>query len=243
MGDIIFDVKYKPLIFSEEYRLRYCFDFTSYLFQTNARTLQVTTMEPNSKLNILEQDIVDHLSQRKEQELVRILEHPDPDIYHSLMLDGHELLDMSDLVFMKFILEPDKCLAKLDCLLGVALSRLRESAGPEKQAAWGPPKAQLHLRVRSLPDLPEFRRLCVPRSEDIGSVISLAGTVTKTGQAKMLTTRKTVSCTRCRHTFHVLADFEQGRRGDETIRSVIATFESSFNKSFKQPANGNTGTF
>ena len=61
MGDIIFDVKYKPLIFSEEYRLRYCFDFTSYLFQTNARTLQVTKMEPNSKLNILEQDIVDPL--------------------------------------------------------------------------------------------------------------------------------------------------------------------------------------
>jgi DNA helicase MCM9 len=166
-------------------------------------------MESNSKLNILEQEIVDHLLQRKDQELRRILEHPDSELYHSLLLDGHELLDMSDLVFMKLMLEPEKCLTKLDSLLGVALDRLRETC---RETNWGSRKSLVHLRVRSLPDLPEFRRLCVPHSEDIGSVISLAGTVTKAGQAKMLTTRKLVSCTKCRHSFHVLADFEQGRR-------------------------------
>jgi DNA replicative helicase MCM subunit Mcm2 (Cdc46/Mcm family) len=165
-------------------------------------------MDPNSKLNILEQDIVDHLLARKEKELVRLLEQP-ADCHRSLFLDGHELLDMSDLVFMKLMLEPDKCLRKLDSLLGVALTRLHQAADSERRAAWGPPNDRVHLRIRSLPDLPEFQRLVVPRSEDVGSFISLAGTVTKTGPAKMLTTKKLVSCTRCRHSFHILADFEQ----------------------------------
>ncbi len=165
-------------------------------------------MKPKDNLNILEQEIVDHLVQRKEQDLVRILTNPDADSHHSLLLDGHELLDMSDLVFMKFMLEPDKCLAKLDSLLVIALDR-QATAMADK---CGPPKLHVHLRVRSLPDLPEFRRLCVPRSEDIGSVISLAGTVTKSGQPKMVTTRKLVSCSRCRHNFHIMADFEQERR-------------------------------
>jgi DNA replicative helicase MCM subunit Mcm2 (Cdc46/Mcm family) len=164
-------------------------------------------MESKSKLNSLEQGIVDDLLGRKGPELLRLLEEPEPQTHQSLLLDGHELLDMSDLVFVKLMLEPDKCLSKLDSLLAVALARLRES-NP------GPPVDRVHLRIRSLPDLPEFQRQVVPRSEDIGSLISLAGTVTKTGPTKMVTTRKLVSCNKCRHTFHVHADYEQESRED-----------------------------
>ena len=162
-------------------------------------------MDSKSKLNSLEQGIVDDLLVRKGPELLRMLEDPDPHTYQSLLLDGHELLDMSDLVFVKLMLEPDKCLIKLDSLLVVALARLRESHP-------GPAKERVHLRIRSLPDLPEFQRQVVPRSEDIGSLISLAGTVTKTGPTKMVTTRKLVSCNKCRHSFHVHADSEQESR-------------------------------
>jgi DNA replicative helicase MCM subunit Mcm2 (Cdc46/Mcm family) len=167
-------------------------------------------MESKSKLNSLEQGIVDGLLERKGPDLLRLLEEqtePQTYCYQSLLLDGHELLDMSDLVFVKLMLEPDKCLSKLDSLLVVALARLRES-NP------GPPVDRVHLRIRSLPDLPEFQRQVVPRSEDIGSLISLAGTVTKTGPTKMVTTRKVVSCNKCRHSFHVHADYEQESRDD-----------------------------
>jgi hypothetical protein len=125
-------------------------------------------MESKSKLNSLEQGIVDGLLERKGPELLRLLEEqtePQTCCYQSLLLDGHELLDMSDLVFVKLMLEPDKCLHKLDSLLAVALARLRES-NP------GPPVDRVHLRIRSLPDLPEFQRQVVPRS---GRVADLAG--------------------------------------------------------------------
>jgi DNA replicative helicase MCM subunit Mcm2 (Cdc46/Mcm family) len=175
-------------------------------------------MESKSKLNSLEQGIVDGLLERKGPDLLRVLEEqtePQTCCYQSLLLDGHELLDMSDLVFVKLMLEPDKCLHKLDSLLVVALARLRES-NP------GPPVDRVHLRIRSLPDLPEFQRQVVPRSEDIGSLISLTGTVTKTGPTKMVTTRKLVSCNKCRHTFHVHADYEQESREEFLLNLSVA---------------------
>jgi DNA replicative helicase MCM subunit Mcm2 (Cdc46/Mcm family) len=175
-------------------------------------------MESKSKLNSLEQGIVDGLLERKGPDLLRLLEEQTESqtcCYQSLLLDGHELLDMSDLVFVKLMLEPDKCLHKLDSLLAVALTRLRES-NP------GPPVDRVHLRIRSLPDLPEFQRQVVPRSEDIGSLISLAGTVTKTGPTKMVTTRKVVSCNKCRHTFHVHADYEQESREEFLLNFSVA---------------------
>jgi len=179
-------------------------------------TFTSAQMESKSKLNSLEQGIVDGLLERKGADLLRLLEEPEPQTcYQSLLLDGHELLDMSDLVFVKLMLEPDKCLSKLDSLLAVALARLRES-NP------GPPVDRVHLRIRSLPDLPEFQRQVVPRSEDIGSLISLAGTVTKTGPTKMVTTRKVVSCNKCRHTFHVHADYEQESREEFLLNFSVA---------------------
>ena len=70
-------------------------------------------------------------------------------------------------------------------------------------------KHNVHVRFFSLPQFPEFFRNTIPRSCDVGKLLSISGTVIRTTTVKMLECEREFVCTRCKHSFTVEADFEQ----------------------------------
>ena len=54
-----------------------------------------------------------------------------------------------------------------------------------------------------------MQRTTVPKSEDVGLLVALKGTVIKSSVQRMLEFKRLVQCAKCGHTFQVEADFEQ----------------------------------
>lgn len=72
-------------------------------------------------------------------------------------------------------------------------------------------KPSVHARLHHLPCCTEFCKPTVSsiRADDINRLISVSGTVVRTGQIKMLQARREFICVKCKHRFHVEADIEQ----------------------------------
>ena len=70
-------------------------------------------------------------------------------------------------------------------------------------------KENVQLRLESLPNDPWFQKTAVPRVEEVGQMIQLGATVTKTTQRKLFVWRKYVKCVKCRMTFPMEADLTQ----------------------------------
>lgn len=72
-------------------------------------------------------------------------------------------------------------------------------------------KESCHLRLHHLPC---SRELCKPtvtsiRASDINRLLSVSGTVIRTGVVKLLHSRREYVCAKCRHRFYVEVDIEQ----------------------------------
>ncbi|KAL9651296.1 hypothetical protein ABK040_001249 [Willaertia magna] len=72
-------------------------------------------------------------------------------------------------------------------------------------------KTLIHIRLHSLPQCSEVTKSSVSsiRSCDTNRLISVSGTVIKTGPVKMLEYKKTYICKKCRKAFDIVADREQ----------------------------------
>ncbi|KAL1496295.1 hypothetical protein AB1Y20_016257 [Prymnesium parvum] len=72
-------------------------------------------------------------------------------------------------------------------------------------------KPSCHARLTRLPCCPETCKPTVSsiRTEDVNRLITVSGTVIRTGQIKMLQARRGFMCVKCHHTFSVEADLEQ----------------------------------
>ncbi|PIA13102.1 MCM-domain-containing protein [Coemansia reversa NRRL 1564] len=70
-------------------------------------------------------------------------------------------------------------------------------------------KEEAQVRVSHLPNHPSLLRTRIPGSEDAGRLLSISGTVIRTGLVKMMETHRVYSCTKCRGTFCVDAEIEQ----------------------------------
>ena len=144
-----------------------------------------------------------------------------PGVWHSVPLHGQHLLNVSSQLFSKAMAEPSLTFPLLDKLLAKAADRVYHGGGQEQRAEWNPAPL-LHLRLSSLPAIPYFHKNSVPRADAVGQVppvppspprrlqvIQFSGTVTKTGPRKLLTWRKHLSCTKCRSSLPLLADYDQ----------------------------------
>ncbi len=69
-----------------------------------------------------------------------------------------------------------------------------------------------HVRLHSIPICREITKMNVSsiRSKDIGSFVSLSGTVIRTGLVQMRDSEREGECVKCLHRFRVLSDMQNG---------------------------------
>lgn len=68
-------------------------------------------------------------------------------------------------------------------------------------------KENCHARVSGV-SLKAFKNVSLPRSSDFGTLVSITGTVIRTGSLKLMETQKEVRCKKCKQNFTVKADLE-----------------------------------
>ncbi|ORX72320.1 MCM-domain-containing protein [Linderina pennispora] len=70
-------------------------------------------------------------------------------------------------------------------------------------------KEDVQVRITHLPNHPSLVRMKIPGSEDIGKLVSISGTVIRTGVVKMMETQRLYVCGKCRGSFMMPAEVEQ----------------------------------
>ncbi|KAJ2751682.1 DNA helicase mcm9, partial [Coemansia pectinata] len=118
-------------------------------------------------------------------------------------------------------------------LFNVALvSALRKLAGATKSAV-----DQAQVRVEHLPNHPALQRTKMPGSGDVGRLLTISGTVIRTGMVKMMETQKRYACLKCRGTFVVRAELEQYNYIPKPVR-CLAPGEDFCNSNSFAPVEG-----
>ncbi len=103
-------------------------------------------------------------------------------------------------------LAPERILREADEVAAEACGKVhREVRGDPRYS----PKEWVHVRISLLPNVPIFRRPTLPRSEDVGLLVEIRGTVVKTALPRTLEKAKTMRCSRCGTEFLASADYAQ----------------------------------
>ncbi|KAJ2806273.1 DNA helicase mcm9, partial [Coemansia guatemalensis] len=128
----------------------------------------------------------------------------------SLAIDMHELIEFNHELAMIVLESPTKYLALFNKAC-IAVQRALKRTTTEGVATPGycAVKEEAQVRVNHLPNHPSLLRTRIPGSEDTGRLLSISGTVIRTGLVKMMETHRVYSCTKCRGTFCVDAEIEQ----------------------------------
>ncbi|KAJ2006530.1 DNA helicase mcm9 [Coemansia thaxteri] len=124
----------------------------------------------------------------------------------SVHIDMHLLIDYNYELAMHVLERPSRYLPVFNEAL-VAAQRKSVQTGLAGALAVVNESAQ--VRMRQLPNHPALMRTKMPGSEDAGRLLSVSGTVIRTGVVKMMETHKTYACRSCRGTFTVRAEIEQ----------------------------------
>ncbi|KAJ1933290.1 DNA helicase mcm9, partial [Linderina macrospora] len=101
-------------------------------------------------------------------------------------------------------------------------------------------KEDVQVRVTHLPNHPSLVRMKIPGSEDIGKLVSISGTVIRTGVVKMMETQRLYVCGKCRGSFMVPAEVEQYNYIPKPTRCMVPSEEFCNSTSFF-PATTDTG--
>ncbi|TRY70613.1 hypothetical protein TCAL_02324 [Tigriopus californicus] len=126
--------------------------------------------------------------------------------HRSLCFNACTLTDFCGKVVTAILLDPEATLARCDQIVAQSLLSLVDVDTPR------PP---IHWRLSALPPFRDFVRDTVPKSEDVGLLLSIRGTAIKTGWPKMLEKRKRFHCGSCGYSFELEADFEQFYKFDK----------------------------
>ncbi|KAI0240937.1 DNA helicase mcm9, partial [Massospora cicadina] len=73
------------------------------------------------------------------------------------------------------------------------------------------PKPNAHVRISKydLPQVPTYTRTSIPTSDDVGKLVSISATVTRSGAASMVVESRVYQCSKCRGTFSVKANVDR----------------------------------
>ena len=149
--------------------------------------------------------LLDYLVKNKTKELETILQSENEAKRHVVLIHSQELIDVSVSLFVKLMSDPDKWMIVLNRMLLKALDLVYKKGAA---SAWTK-KENVQLRLESLPNDPWFQKTAVPRVEEVGQMIQLVATVTKTTQRNLFVWRKYVKCVKCRETNLMEADLSQ----------------------------------
>ncbi|KAJ2744568.1 DNA helicase mcm9 [Coemansia sp. BCRC 34301] len=120
----------------------------------------------------------------------------------SVLVDMHTLVEFNLDLAQSVLEQPTKYQKAFDAALHAAL---RKHVQPATQAI----NLSAKVRLGHLPMHPSMQRTKMPGSSDVGRLLSITGTVIRTGLVKMMETHKRFSCLKCRGTFTVRAELEQ----------------------------------
>ncbi|KAJ2310676.1 DNA helicase mcm9 [Coemansia sp. RSA 2705] len=125
----------------------------------------------------------------------------------SLEIDMHELLEFNHELAMLLLESPQKYLPLFNQACVAVQRALKQAASVTANIC--SVKEDVHVRITHLPNHPSLQRTRIPGSEDVGRLLSISGTVIRTGLVKMMETHRVFACTKCRGTFSVQAEIEQ----------------------------------
>ena len=91
-----------------------------------------------------------------------------------------------------------------------------------------------HVRLTNIPICPDLHRYTVPRSNDIGSLLMISGTVIRAGEIKMEERYKVYECQKCSGQFKVFAD--------DCLHNEIPKPVICMAKPERRPSNSSTGS-
>ncbi|XP_060074064.1 DNA helicase MCM9-like [Ylistrum balloti] len=152
--------------------------------------------------NSLQQYVLDNHM----EDLVQILLEEDDEDHYSISVHALSLFEIDMSICDMLLSQSEKLLPIFDAALVEAQTCLMEKHPEKHQMSL---KKNVHGRVMSLPVCPELTRTTLPRTSDVGSFLSVNGTVIRTTVMKMLEFEKDYICTKCRSVISVRADFEQ----------------------------------
>jgi len=126
----------------------------------------------------------------------------DPSLHYGVTINVMELLDLDPHLGQFVLNRPTDGLELLDQSLPPLLVQPNEYI----------PKPYLHARLVGLPSCPEFIRpnISAIRSNDVGKLLTLHGTIIRTGGVRILEHSVEYECAKCHHVLRVLSDIEQG---------------------------------
>ena len=154
--------------------------------------------------------LLDYLVKNKSKELETILESDNDEKRHVVHIYSQELINVSVSLFVKFMSAPEEWMVILNRMLLKALDFVyKEGASKADATTTRTMKDKVQLRLASLPNDPWFQKTSMPRVEQVGQMIQVVATVTKTTQRDLLVFKKHVKCLKCRFTFPMMADLTQ----------------------------------
>ncbi|XP_046846241.1 DNA helicase MCM9-like [Xenia sp. Carnegie-2017] len=147
-----------------------------------------------------------YLGEKHEREIIGILLFEDADACYSVVVNCLELFDANIELSECLVVNPKKLLplfhrALRDCEKSIyGVHSLAEKMKIKKNA---------FVRLSNLPTCPELSRKTIPRSTDIGKLLSFTGTVVRVTSAKLVEWEKEFKCVKCKFVFKEKGDFEK----------------------------------
>jgi DNA helicase MCM9 len=156
---------------------------------------------------------VPYLLHHHQSALLDILRSPEPDRHYGVPVSLARLAAANHALADALCASPRAVLPFLDAALLKAQEAMLARAWPDRHMLTL--KENVHGRLSGLGLFLDASRAAAPRIADIGAahidrVITLRGTVVRTGAVKLLEARRLYECGRCRHRFVVAADLELG---------------------------------
>ncbi|KAJ3070646.1 DNA helicase mcm9 [Podochytrium sp. JEL0797] len=143
-------------------------------------------------------------------EIEALLLATDETVHYSLEVDIAMYLETNAWVCSQILNRPQETLPLLDRALYLAQMHLKDLAQNQPGAENLTVKRMVHVRCKRLPQVPDLQFQRIPRSEHVGKLINLVGTVIRTGMVKMMESRKIYQCGSCNGRFFVPVERELG---------------------------------
>ncbi|KAI3852285.1 hypothetical protein MKX03_018930 [Papaver bracteatum] len=161
-------------------------------------------MEAEAEAELIDQFCIFLLDYHSD-ELISIISSPDTLIHYPIHIDFVELLEYDDNLAYRIYSEPDENLPRFDKAAAQAQRTLMGHKGP------GSCKELVHVRVNVGAENPEAcPSIGKIRVKHRGKLLTLKGTVTRTGSVKMIEGERYYECRKCKIRFPVIPEFETG---------------------------------
>ncbi|PXF42811.1 DNA helicase MCM9 [Gracilariopsis chorda] len=145
-------------------------------------------------------DFEDYLRRNCIASITEIAQAADDEAHYGVEIDLMSLEGSAPHAFTDLLSDPHDTLPQLEVAIQNVQSYLTDT-----------PKTNVHARVCHLPATPAYVKstVSVLRTRDIHKLISILGTVTRTGSVMLREEERKYVCSRCKHEFLVTGDISQ----------------------------------